>query len=129
MSEYINFEKPINELPKVCIVIGNEINLEFYNIDEKCPCGSSKWKKSSLNFGKIKDFPYELIPLSIEKCVSCNNYRLARLKNKYLKIIHDSDSVIKALRKFSNNDGHWINVLANAYAKIKQLEEKLEKKK
>lgn len=129
MTEYINFERPIDEFPRVCIAIPNEINLEFYDISEKCPCGSTNWKKTDLRIKKLKDIPHELIPVSVEICASCKEYRLAKIKNKYLKVINDSDSLIKALRKFSNNENHWINVLANAYAKIKQLEATLEKKK
>lgn len=117
MSKYIEFQRPIDELPKICIHVHDDLNIKFYDADKVCSCGYSDWIKSRMEL-KNNEFSHQFLPLFIERCRLCNEIRLARLKKKYERIITASESILNALRKVSDNDEEWFSVIENMYAKL-----------
>ncbi len=118
MSDHIDTSFPIDDLPKECVHNpDNDLYSRYYDTNELCGCGSASWYDSIVEtscFGsKVK-----LTPTRIQRCVSCGEIRTCKLKKRYEKIVDMSTRLLDTLRKISDDDKQWFDIIGNIYRKL-----------
>lgn len=118
MSEHIDTSFPLDELPKECVHNpDNDIYSKYYDLNELCSCGAGNWYDSMIEtscFGsKMK-----MTPSRVHRCVSCGELRTCKLKKKYEKIVEMSTRLLDTLKKISDDENNWFDVIGNMYRKL-----------